>query len=196
LVKSGVTEAKRIGATRRASVLVDLAATGARFLTSPAVERALQTAANPSVGGLISHLDLAAAHSIDCRADELTAAGKRRLEVPWSGAQSGSPAWEGHAAVAMDARGSSAAIAFGNAERGIELADLELMAPLAAVPVERGVPRTRPGTALPHWAPLAILLDADGAPVEVRAEFGGEASRPVRALKLTRTGKGEVRRGR
>ena len=47
---------------------------------------------------------------------------------------------------------------------GVAVDELELVAPLLAVPTLRGVPRVAPGTPLPSAAPIAIELDAGGAP--------------------------------
>jgi hypothetical protein len=62
---------------------------------------------------------------------------------------------------------------------------LELVAPLAATPVERGRPRVRPGERIPARAPLAVVCDAASAPREVRV-MQHPAKEGASPLRITR----------
>ena len=105
---------------------------------------------------------------------------RRRLWVPELGI--------GAVVCAVDVRGVFAAAAYFRPSDGMELDDLALLAPLLAVPTQRGIPRQTPGSALPAPAPMAVRCNADGVPVEVCAEPGARSLNfdgPAR-LSLTR----------
>jgi hypothetical protein len=135
--------------------------------------------AGPSEGGLITQSDFATITDIDHAASTRHVAGSDFLEAPWAEAWSTEPlpAELGIGAVvcAVDVRGVFAAAAYFRPSDGLELDDLALLAPLVAVPTQRGVPRQTPGSALPAPAPIAVRCNAEGVPVEVCAEPGASA---------------------
>jgi hypothetical protein len=75
----------------------------------------------------------------------------------------------GAAVLAVDVRGTFAALAYRRTVSGFPLEDLELEAPLVAVPVRRGVARIAPGARLPSPTPIAVRRNEAGAAVEVIA---------------------------
>ncbi len=96
------------------------------------------------------------------------------LEPPW--AEEGEGVVEdaealgiGFAVCAIDVRGVFAALCYRRISDGLPIDDLDLEAPMAAVPVQRGVTRVAPGARIPAPAPIAIRRDKSGTPLEVIA---------------------------
>jgi hypothetical protein len=73
--------------------------------------------------------------------------------------------------LAVDGRGGFAALDYVCAEAGVMIEELGLMAPRAAVPVLRGVPRVAPGTFLSATSGIAIHTDASGTPFGASGAF-------------------------
>lgn len=179
LVKPGILRAERAGADARAEVLARVRAVGQTALSEQGFVRPFLRLAGPSEGGLVTPSDFGSIADIDHAAVTRSAAGSDFLEAPWAEPWSSealpSELGIGAAVCAVDVRGVFAAAAYFRPSDGLELDDLALLAPLVAVPTQRGVPRQTPGSALPAPSPIAVRCDADGVPVEVCAEPGARA---------------------
>jgi hypothetical protein len=169
VLKRGIRQARQAGAEARAEVLESVQSQGARFLSSPQIARPLLHVAGVSEGGLLTPADLASVSNLDFAArvhPEL----QDWAVVPWSSdesARSNRVAVDASTEVleettstmllcAVDARGIFAGISYQNVSHGVTIEELELEAPMSAVPVKRGIPRVSPGTCLPAPAPFAI----------------------------------------
>jgi len=179
LVKHGIQRAERAGADARAEVLARVRAVGQTALSEQSFTRPFLRLAGPSEGGLVTQSDFSSVGELDHAAAVRHVGDSDYLEVPWAESWSDQalPKELGIGAVvcAVDVRGVFAAAAYFRPADGFELEDLALLAPLAAVPTQRGVPRQAPGSALPAPAPIAVRCNADGVPVEVCAEPGARA---------------------
>lgn len=176
LVKHGILRAERAGADARVEVLARIRSVGQTALSEQAFMRPFLRLAGPSEGGLVTPSDFGGVTEIDHAASVRHVAGSDFLEPPWAEAWSPGPLPPelgiGAVVCAVDVRGVFAAAAYFRPSDGLELDDLALLAPLVAVPTQRGVPRQTPGSALPAPAPIAVRCNADGVPVEVCAEPG------------------------
>jgi hypothetical protein len=117
--------------------------------------------------------------------------GSISIGVPWdidtSKATKG--AFEPLCIAAVDAHGRFAALVCRAALRGVEVDELQLIAPKAAVPVLRGVPKTQPGSALPGHGELLARLDANGAPFEIEANLTSVPGAKRHALRQVSSGR-------
>jgi hypothetical protein len=150
--------------------------------------------AGPSQGGLVTPADFGVAADIDQPAVERTLGGMSVSEPPWSQEWDGEDAKElgiGCAVCAVDVRGVFAVLSYRRVVDGVVIDELDLEAPLLAVPVRRGVKRVAPAAPLPAPAPIAIVRDASGAPSEVIAAPTApqldESSLSGRLLRLRRS---------
>jgi hypothetical protein len=172
ILKAGIQRAERGGAEGRAELLRRIRAVGAGALGEPSFVRAMLRVAGPSQGGLLTPSDFGSIPDLDHAAAERRVDSRVLLEPPWAGEvdklELGSLGI-GCAAIAVDVRGVFAALCYRRVSDGLVLEELELEAPLAAVPVQRGVTRVKPGARLPVPAPIAVLREPSGAPVEVMA---------------------------
>lgn len=186
LLSAGVSAARQAGASRRAELLEHVQRLGAAALSEPAVMRPLVHRAGFSEGGALTAADLAAAPQVDYPARAVDC----RYEAPWR-AEAGSvderveedwPEFERRqeALGVADASGGVAALCYDHAASGLVIDELELVLPLAAVPVRRGQKRVTPGQALPAPVPVAVELTAGGVPTWARIELP-EASLVVHA---------------
>jgi gamma-glutamyltranspeptidase/glutathione hydrolase len=173
IVKAGVRRARRRRASARAALLERVGAVGAAALTESTFVQALLRVAGPSQGGLVTPADFATVPALDRKASRQAIGTGALLVPPWTTEPlqlaPGSEIGVGHAVCAVDVRGVFAALGFRRVERGVAIEELELKAPLAAAPVQRGHARVRPGSRLAAPAPVAIRCDALGAPIEVLA---------------------------
>lgn len=173
IMKSGISRAQRAGAESRAAVLKSIRSLGAGAMNDTSFVRPMLRVAGLSQGGLLTPSDFAAVPTdLDCEARVRPFDGSALIEAPWSEeATDVDPAELGIGCVvcAVDVRGVFAALSYRRLTDGFLLEDLELEAPLAAVPVQRGVTRVAPGARLPAPAPMAIRRDAEGSLVEVVA---------------------------
>ncbi|MBK7586785.1 MAG: hypothetical protein IPI67_42185 [Myxococcales bacterium] len=170
LVKLGISRAERGGADGRAGVLKLVRSAGAGAFNDSSFVRAMLRVAGPSQGGLLSPADFAAVPEVDTDAVVRTEAGQRWFEVPWASAAKGMDVGElgsGCAICAVDVRRVFAAVCYRRLVSGFTIDELDLEAPLAAVPVMRGVPRVAPGARIDAPAPLALLTDASGVATEI-----------------------------
>lgn len=157
LARSGERAAKECGAGARAKILAAIGRSGVVALRAPKIVEALVAAGGAIAGGALTALDLEEATPVDADAmvDEAGGGEERSTIVtsPWIGG-----ARAKSVAVACDARGMLAAIAYGRAaEDTVEVTELELALSLGAEPVRRGVQRVAPGAAIDLDACIAIL---------------------------------------
>jgi gamma-glutamyltranspeptidase/glutathione hydrolase len=175
LVKPGISKAERSGADARASVLKLVRGAGAGAFHDSSFVRALLRVAGPSQGGLLGPGDFSAVPEVDADAKAKRISDRNIFEAPWAAdAESMDPAplGVGFAVCAVDVRRVFAALCYRRTTDGFLVDELELEAPLAAIPVRKGVPRVQPGERLPAPAPMALLLDASGACTEIIATPG------------------------
>lgn len=171
IVKTGVQRARQSGADERAELLGRIRAAGAAALSETRFVREIIKVAGPVEGGTLSGQDFDVSQLvIDTPVVQEGDGARRRLTVPWEGEVNEvmPELGMGHAVIAIDIRGVAAALCFRRITQGLEVPALRLELPLAAVPVQRGVPRVAPGTRLAAPCPMAIVTD-DGAAVEVLA---------------------------
>jgi hypothetical protein len=162
LVQAGVAQARERGAERRAAVLTRVGEVGALAFSEPELSRALVRAFGAPNGGLLTPADFTPAEGLDVPA---TRAGER-LAAPWA-TEATSAFVHGGAVSAIDVNGMFVAAAFERMPDALFVDELELSAPLLAVPTLRGVPRLAPGAAIPAAAPLWIDYDAAGSAQEL-----------------------------
>jgi gamma-glutamyltranspeptidase/glutathione hydrolase len=147
--------ARRAGAEARAELLQRAAARGGSALKGSAVERDLVRRAGAVQGGLVSHDDFDPATDVD-HALELGAG------FPWGPTDTASAESSRHAILAVDPSGGAAVVCYELVEDGMPVCGGELISPLAAHPVRRGIPRVRPGTPLPQRCEGRLELTPDG----------------------------------
>jgi hypothetical protein len=172
IMKSGISRAERSGAEGRADLLRRIRAVGAGAMAEAAFVRPMLRVAGPSQGGLVTPADFGAVNDIDQPAGERKLAGLALSEPAWVGEWEEPDAQElgiGCAVCAVDVRGVFAVLSYRRVVDGLPIDELDLEAPLVAVPVRRGVTRVAPGMPLPAPTPIAIARDASGAPSEVIA---------------------------
>jgi gamma-glutamyltranspeptidase/glutathione hydrolase len=170
IMKAGISRAERVGAEGRAALLRRVRAVGAAAFAEPAFVRPMLHVAGPSQGGLVTPSDFGPVADLDQPAVERTVRGVTLMEPAWAE----EPIVDeglgiGCAVCAVDVRGVFAALSYRRAADGLPLEELDLEAPLVAVPVKRGVARVSPGATLPSPAPIALRKDESGALVEVLA---------------------------
>jgi hypothetical protein len=133
------------------------------------VARELLRVGGVGSGGLVSRDDLEALSDVDelASASEVEARGTA-LTIPWHDETAAkSSGVERHVIIAIDRRGSAAAICYEEAREGLPILDGELICPLLAQPVQRSIPRVTPGTALAQWCPARIQIDGELSVVAV-----------------------------
>ena len=170
ILATGIGLAKKAGCERRAEVLDAVARLGPSALASAAIARPLIHLAGPSEGGALGLSDLEFIPELDQPAR--AAAGVRT--PPWADERLDTQhlpdsewqeqALRQHGLCANDASGGLAALCYDNAISGLRIDALELVLPLAAAPVRRGLPRVAPGRFLPAPTPLSIELGVGDVP--------------------------------
>lgn len=170
LVAPGVQAAKASGAEQRARFIDRIGQVGAAALTEPAFKRPLLQVGGTSEGGVLTPSDLENRDDVDQPARERVEADATWVEAPWASDAPDAPVDRGAAVCAADQHGLIAALCYRITDMGTLVPELELIAPHAAVPVMRGVPRVQPGSRLPVPAPMAIRLDASQRPTELHVE--------------------------
>jgi hypothetical protein len=171
IMKAGISRAERTGAEGRGDLLRRVRAVGAGATAEAAFVRPMLRVAGPSQGGLVTPSDFGAVNDIDQPVAERKVGGLTLSEPPWA------QEWEGDAqdlgigcaVCAVDVRGVFAVLSYRRVVDGLVIDELDLEAPLIAVPVRRGVKRVAPAAPLPAPAPIGIVRDASGAPSEVIA---------------------------
>ncbi len=176
LVQGGILAAERAGSPARAALLGRVAGVGPFALTEPGFVQPMLRLAAASQGGLITPVDFGAPAGLDEPAAERSDGTRRWLEAAWS--REPVPAQAelglGHAIIAVDAHGRFVALAYRMLSTGLSVPELGVMAPLGAIPVQRGVPRIAPGRRLSSPAPIAVLRGDGSEAVEVLADPGAD----------------------
>lgn len=186
VLSPGVSLARKQGCARRAEVLEQIERLGAAALASSAIARPLIHAAGPTEGGALCARDLETVADID----RLAAADGAVRSAPWA-ADRGEPSamssaeWDARAErqqglCACDAAGGVAVLCYDDAPSGLCVEALELVLPLDAVPVRRGMPRVSPGTLLPAPTPLRIEVSEADVPTLATVELARRAALIVR----------------
>jgi hypothetical protein len=168
LVQPGVALAREAGAERRAAVLARVGAVGALAFSEPELSRALVRAFGAPNGGLVTPADFARPESLDVPAARGGLTVAPLLVAPWA-EQAVTAFVRGVTVSAIDVNGLFMAAAFESQPEALYVEELELSAPLLAVPTLRGVPRVAPGSAIPAAAPIWISYDASSSPYELWA---------------------------
>jgi len=187
LVRPGIAAAAHASARGRAALLTRIAGVGPAALAEASFVQPLLRLASPSQGGLLTPSDFEPPEGIDAVAREIAEGGVSWFEAPWAEVDATAEPDDraaqgaGHAIVAVDTHGRFAALAYRVVEQGLTIADLDLIAPLQAVPVLRGVPRVAPGTRLSSPAPVAIVWRDASESVEVVAQPAARRYSPPRA---------------
>ncbi len=167
VLRPGLQIAKKAGGARVDS-LERVRQLGGNALRDPLFARALTLLAGPSEGGVVSAEDLAPQQGLDVPLTTREAQCGKLQEPPWAG-EAEVPRENTRVALAVDVHGSFAGISFQRVS-GPTLEGLELRAPLGALPVMRGVPRQKPGSALAAPAPIGLLLGDNGAVTAIVAQ--------------------------
>jgi hypothetical protein len=154
-VAAGV--ARKSGSNARAEVLTRAASQGATVFRGSAVERELLRVAAPAHGGLVGEEDFSPPADLDHAASS-----NQGLALPWEDA---ARAPRAQTILATDRRGTAVAVCYEDAVEGLPLFAGELICPLLAVPVMRGVPRVRPGEPLPQACSARVTFDEDASRV-------------------------------
>lgn len=169
VVAMGRDQANAVGERRRAALLEDLGTLKAGACSSEPFVEALLAVGGRSAGGALSRADVVGVPPVVDLAHR--ASGTARIyEAPWA-----------HEPVqrrgvveiisAVDAWGLAAVLAYEVYAPSDVAAvpGLQIAAPLGALPVQRGVPRLAPGTAMPMRTPIAIVDRGAGNVVAVGA---------------------------
>lgn len=161
LLRPGIQRAKAAGSPAREAFLRRVSQVGARAFSEPGFVRALFHDADASHGGHLTRADLSQLPPLDSPAVESREGELSMLRAAWDSPSAGASRSLGRAVaiVALDASGGAAALGLYVATEGLHFAEVDLIAPLNAVPVRRGVPWTAPGTALPAAFPVALVAD-------------------------------------
>lgn len=171
ILRPGIEAASARGAEKRARLLTRVAEVGASALAEPAFQRPLLYAGGASEGGLITPRDLEPKSDIDLPTSPLTSGEHNYLTAPWmKAAAPGTSEGRGRGLCVADAMGGLAALCYRDVDRGVALDELDLIAPLASVPVRRGVARVAPGAHLTAPFAAAIRLDSQMRPIEISLE--------------------------
>ena len=163
LIEPAAALAKKKGAEKRAALLQRIAEVWAAALAEPIYRRPLLRVGSPSEGGLLTPSDLEPAELAAEPLQERTFGDDRWLVPPSVQAEPS----RSSAIVAVDAQGVFAGLAYQTLERGVRLDELELLAPLTATPVLRGVPRVLPGARIGSGFAFGLALDQRTRPIEL-----------------------------
>lgn len=177
VLRAGIARAERGGAPARAGLLQRIRSVGAGAFSEVSFTRALLRVAGPGEGGLLTPSDFAQVPELDFPAVDRPGLGGTLTVTPWADQVDSVPERGaldiGCAVCAIDARGVLAVLWYLRVQGGLPIDELELEAPLMAVPVRRGVTRVVPGSPLPAPAPIALHRSlAESLPNEVVAAPG------------------------
>lgn len=142
MLASAATVARKEGSEARAELLERAASLGAGVFRGSRVALELRRIGAPAHGGLVSEDDFEPADDLDHPAQV-----EDGLVLPW---QDDARNPDARVILAADRRGSAVAVCYEDASEGAALFGGELLCPLLAVPVLRGVPRVSPGASLPQ----------------------------------------------
>lgn len=182
VVSTGIVLAKKAGCERRAEALDAIERLGAAALASAGIARPLIHLAGPSEGGGLGLSDLEFIPEFDQPARAHAAL----RSPPWAderldSSQVSETDWQDqmlrqHGLAASDATGGLAALCYDNVLAGLRVDELELVSPLNAIPVRRGLPRIMPGRFLPAPVPISIEIGEGDVPYSATLAL---AERPV-----------------
>jgi hypothetical protein len=167
LVEPAIGLAERNGAPQRARFLERIAEVGAGALADSNYRRPLLRLGSAAEGGLVTPSDLEPPELAAEPLAERKLDGADWLVAPGSG---GNETQSASAVLSVDAQGVFAAVAYRRVELGRVVDELELLVPLSAVPVVRGVPRVAPGTRLGSGFALGLCIDERARPIELSFE--------------------------
>lgn len=168
LFKAALANAKRSGASGRVALLTRVKELGARTFVEPSIHRHLLHVGAPAQGGQLGVKDFQPLSIIDVPTvtTEVKSAQSGRpaavVDFPWPRAKAPRDNCEPGYVSAIDRRGWGVLVCYERAVTGVEVPELDLLAPLAAAPTLRGVSRVPPGQALPFFWQNGLSLDADG----------------------------------
>lgn len=165
----------------RAKVLARVARVGPLALAEQEIESELTAAAGLLVGGLLTAEDLGGTTTELVACPDGASAQGNLTRIPWAPPTSLGGEHTRVLAVA-DSRGALAIACWEEAEEGLAVDALELIAPYAAHPVLRGEVRTAPGVALSAPSPIALA----GVGKTLMAAMGVEGTHHAEALLLER----------
>jgi hypothetical protein len=149
-VRPAIALCKKAGSKERAALLELVAAHGSRALLQPSVRQAWLTQLGPVEGGMVQPKDLEARSDLDTAAVETGGV----VSPPWAAERDAEGLGTAQAVIAADANGLLVAMTFRNLPDRLRLNGFDVVVPLCARPVMRGVPRTAPGVALPAGADI------------------------------------------
>jgi hypothetical protein len=163
LVEPGIELAAGEGAKGREAVLKRIASSGVAALREAAILRPLLAVASSVQGGLLTETDITEARPDSLPPEAFGSKGAGRngrglFVAPWHAAEA--PHRPQDIVAAVDGRAVIAVLSLAPDDEGVLIPELDLRAPRDASVVRRGVPRVRPGTALPCPAPIAVATEA------------------------------------
>jgi hypothetical protein len=185
VAKSGVAAARSVGAKDRQRVLERVASVGPAAMGESTFVRPLLHLASPSQGGLLGSSDFVPDGELSLAAGERRGRAGVTLELPW--AEKARLPTGSEAVIAVDSRGVFAVLGYERVTEGLAVDVLGLVASLAAVPVERGRTRVRPGSRLPFVAALSIDCDVGGKPYDATARTLPGGKRKVLELSISQS---------
>jgi hypothetical protein len=179
VVRAALKSLRDASPTPRLQLIERVAQVGAHALAEPSFAHPLVAVASPSEGGVLTLADLNAVPEVDHAAapfplletgEKERVVGEVVLRVPWEQATDSNKVRR-ELVLAVDGRGGFAALDYGCAEEGVVIGELSLIAPRAAQPVLRGIPRVTPGTFLSASSSIGIHADASGTPFGTSGAF-------------------------
>jgi hypothetical protein len=185
VARAGVAAARAAGAKERQQVLSRVASVGPAAFSESAFVRPMLHVASPSQGGQLGPADFVAQGKLVIAAAERRGKAGLTFELPWAD-KSRLPAGS-EAVVAVDSRGVFAVLGYGRVIEGLAVDALGLVASLAAVPVERGRARVRPGAELPFVAQLSIDCDVGGKAYDATARVVPGGKKKVLELSVSQS---------
>jgi gamma-glutamyltranspeptidase/glutathione hydrolase len=156
LATPAIKDARAAGAKNRASVLDAFSRRGAPALADEAHATALLAVAGRAAGGLLTIDDLGEVRPEIASVVESRLRPAGWLQAPWRA--EGLTASHVHVVAAADHKGLVCIACYESPEDGLPIPELGLIAPAAAEPVLRGLPRVRPGEPRPAAAPIALRV--------------------------------------
>lgn len=174
--------------TARRDVLDAVLARGGRALSERAIGEGLLAAGGRLAGGLLTREDLEAAAGLSAPLEHERVGELSVGRPPWRDAAR-ADGGRVHVIAAIDRNGMGALACFETVDgEGISLEELQLVAPLRAVPVRRGAERLRPGTPLAASTPLAVVARSGMLEAVVGMAQAGDADLDAVLGAYARTG--------
>lgn len=159
-VRPGVHAAKTSGAKERSILLEYVASLGATALQEPSIKRAYISQFGAVEQGTVGAADLAPAADLQVPVSKSGEAFKLPWAEPCSSAREDHG--EGHAIVAVDAKGLFVAMTYRSLPAGARLEPFDTTVPSLSIPVMRGLTRITPGAPLSCPAEMEIISTSSG----------------------------------